>query len=238
MIECALCGAQFSYELSRCPKCGASVYPEEELAPREWKVAEEGPRGILSQGLNTLSALGAGWFTAAVVSIFIFFMGRLLFLAMSKQWAVYIGSGISVSAGALVGGWIAGRFTHARKRLHGLVVGLLCVVISVFLTGSELGADLQRIFVPASWLGWLVILLAGWAGAEIALRMLHPGWEANCTRAVSEEEAAYRDLLDRVRYDRGLAERLIEYEAGQRPLGTRVELIQSAIRRWDRDNRA
>lgn len=48
-IECALCGALFSYELTRCPNCGASLYAVE--------VSEQEPdNGRLGQGglLNSL----------------------------------------------------------------------------------------------------------------------------------------------------------------------------------------
>ncbi len=48
----------------------------------------------------------------------------------------------------------------------------------------------------------------------------------------------YNDLLQRVGGDRAAAERLIEFERAQQPRSTRRGWIQSAIQRWDRDNRA
>ncbi|MFN8414122.1 MAG: hypothetical protein U0Z26_17210 [Anaerolineales bacterium] len=47
----------------------------------------------------------------------------------------------------------------------------------------------------------------------------------------------YNDLLQKTGGDHAVANRLIEYERTQSPSFTRKSLIQSAIRRWDSDNR-
>lgn len=51
------------------------------------------------------------------------------------------------------------------------------------------------------------------------------------------EQQAYRALLAKAHGDRALAERMITYEQKRDPHGTRLIWIQSAIARWERDNR-
>jgi hypothetical protein len=53
----------------------------------------------------------------------------------------------------------------------------------------------------------------------------------------SAERQLYRDLLRKTRGDRELAERLIGYERKRRPGADRLQLLQDAIYRWERDNR-
>jgi hypothetical protein len=53
----------------------------------------------------------------------------------------------------------------------------------------------------------------------------------------SVERRLYQDLLRRTRGDRELAERLIEYERRRSPGADRLELLQDAIYRWERDDR-
>ena len=47
----------------------------------------------------------------------------------------------------------------------------------------------------------------------------------------------YNDLLQKVGGDRATVDRLIEFEQAQTPQSTRRGWIQSAIQRWERDNR-
>lgn len=50
-------------------------------------------------------------------------------------------------------------------------------------------------------------------------------------------EDPYRELLAKVLYDKGVADRLIEYERKRAPHESFDELCRSAILRWQRDNR-
>ncbi len=50
-------------------------------------------------------------------------------------------------------------------------------------------------------------------------------------------QAELFDDLVRKAGDREAAERLVEFERRQSPQGNRIRWIQSAIERWDRDNR-
>lgn len=51
------------------------------------------------------------------------------------------------------------------------------------------------------------------------------------------EKQLYQQLLKRSRGDRKLAERLIEYERQRNSSSNRLQLLQNAIYRWDRDRR-
>jgi hypothetical protein len=51
------------------------------------------------------------------------------------------------------------------------------------------------------------------------------------------EASLFDDLLRKVGGDRSVAERLIEYERGQKPNATRLTCLQNAVRRWEQENR-
>jgi hypothetical protein len=51
------------------------------------------------------------------------------------------------------------------------------------------------------------------------------------------EASLFDDLLRKVGGDRSVAERLIEYEKKQSPGASRLTCIQSAIQRWEHENR-
>ena len=51
------------------------------------------------------------------------------------------------------------------------------------------------------------------------------------------EAILFDDLLRKVGGDRSAAERLIEYERGEKPNATRLTCLQNAIQRWEKENR-
>lgn len=51
------------------------------------------------------------------------------------------------------------------------------------------------------------------------------------------EASLFDDLLRKVGGDRSVVERLIEYEKKQSPGSSRLACIQSAIQRWEHENR-
>ena len=51
------------------------------------------------------------------------------------------------------------------------------------------------------------------------------------------EAVLFDDLLRKAGGDRSVVERLIEYERGQNPNATRLTCLQSAIQRWEQENR-
>ena len=61
--------------------------------------------------------------------------------------------------------------------------------------------------------------------------------QASPQAATLAEQQAYRALLSKAHGDRALVERLIAYEQKRERHGTRLIWIQSAIVRWEHDNR-
>jgi hypothetical protein len=51
------------------------------------------------------------------------------------------------------------------------------------------------------------------------------------------EKELYQELLLRARGDKALVERWVEYERGRNPAAGRLELLEDALYRWQRDNR-
>jgi hypothetical protein len=47
----------------------------------------------------------------------------------------------------------------------------------------------------------------------------------------------YQNLLNKVRGDAHLAQRLIDYERQRAPHASEGQIVQNAIDRWERDNR-
>lgn len=53
---------------------------------------------------------------------------------------------------------------------------------------------------------------------------------------ILKQKELFDDLLRKVGGDRSVAERLIEYERGQKPNATRSTCLQNAVSRWEREN--
>jgi len=47
----------------------------------------------------------------------------------------------------------------------------------------------------------------------------------------------YENLLRKVGWDEGVVERLVDFERDRAPNGTRIQWLESAIERWERDNK-
>ena len=83
----------------------------------------------------------------------------------------------------------------------------------------------------------ILIIFAGVCGAWIYEKTsLNLEWQDQW-KVRGWEDLLYQDLLRKVRFNGSAANRLIEYERKQDPQASRLKLIQSAIERWERDNR-
>jgi hypothetical protein len=233
-IECARCGERFDLSLTRCPGCGASVYPLEG-DDESWEVrhSRQPPTQLEllahSAGLLLVCAL-----LAAAVSLLSYIALRRLFLAGAGPAAV--GTAIIASAlpGSLAGGYLAGRFARGRFALHGALAGALNLVSPLLLIAHEFGAPFgSTLLLPAA----LLNPLAGYAGARLALRHLRQELVKELFAPAQDQAALYQELLEKVRFDQDAAERLIAFERRRAPEAGRPAWIESAIRRWERDNR-
>jgi ABC-type nickel/cobalt efflux system permease component RcnA len=87
------------------------------------------------------------------------------------------------------------------------------------------------------------LLIAGglvWILPAIALVLLsgvaiYYAWRQYSQSRWGMERKLYQQLVDRTRGDRNLAQKLIAYERQRTPTANRLQLLQNAIYRWDRD---
>jgi hypothetical protein len=232
-IECAHCGAHFYYELLECPQCGAKVYGSEEIDEEDHPQAGEAgaPSGLEA------GPLLLGLFTAALLlaALFLPLRGGLGIPSGSTPerlllWAL-------AAASAFPAGWLAGRFASRQPRLQGFLAGLGTSLLAVLLAAAVSGTAAPLLRDPISWAALPLTALTGLGGANLALRMLGTQAVNTLFGPVIQENLLYQRLLAIARNDREVVERLIAYERRQRPGASRVELMQMAIARWERDNR-
>lgn len=233
-IECPHCGASFDLSLTHCPACGASVYPlEGEDRAWEGEVNRQPPTQLelLGHSVLLLSACGL---VAGSVSLLAYIGVRNLFLSQAGFASLWTGISLCVVLGSYVGGYLAGRFARQRFSLHGILTGMINLITLLLLLAREFEAPLAY---PWILLATALSLLAGFGGARLALRHLREDLVKDLFTPSQEQVALFNELLEKVRFDREIAERLIELEQKHDPGASRSALIQNAIRRWERDNR-
>ncbi|MGK7873118.1 MAG: hypothetical protein AB4426_07335 [Xenococcaceae cyanobacterium] len=100
----------------------------------------------------------------------------------------------------------------------------LMAVLTVFIISAYLAAySLFSLYLIA------VVILT--VGVAYYMRKVYPN-----TR-YGKEKRLYQKLLQKARGDKGLVERLIEYERQYSPSSDRIGLLQDAIYRWEREDR-
>lgn len=229
-LECPHCGASFHYELTRCPNCGVNIYfPDDE------------EDGNLSQSFSRFVdpfrfPLGilAGWIASIVLSLGLYIPIRFAFTMPQSGYVVYSIMIACILVGVFAGGFFAVRIAKEKVVLGALLVGLMGVGITIAILLREWTILFP---FPSVTLGWLVILAAGFAGAQVAEKMLRKVTVETLFVVRPTEENLYQDLFIKAGYDHDIAKRLIEYERQRAPQATRSQLIRNAIQRWERDNR-
>jgi hypothetical protein len=99
----------------------------------------------------------------------------------------------------------------------------LMAILAILVLSSYLAYNL-------TWGKYLIVVVLLVIGVACGATQILPN-----TR-YSKERRLYRYILQKARGDRGLVERLIEYERRRSPDLDRLELMQDAIFRWERDN--
>lgn len=241
-IECPRCGEVFFYELNRCPNCGLSVYPAEEEAEDEdvqpWGV--DPGRDSLEEWFETLgpaAAIFAGLFVSFLAATILFFAVRSIAADLVQDWP---GRGLlllTVPIGAAIGG-LTGALLHAERprRIGWWVGGLSIIAVVVF-------AGVDRDLSATGWLGLdtlpfaVLTVLSGAAGGEFYRRRQRDVVVRELFLDQPGEPDLFDELMARTGRDPERAERLIDHERYYMPNANRRTLIESALRRLDRDNR-
>jgi hypothetical protein len=139
--------------------------------------------------------------------------------------------------GAFVGGYVCAGLVNRHPLLLGGLIGVLSFPVSVLLTTYWIKVTLDVLVSLWMVLAALLTILGGIAGAWLYEKFLQSGDWRERWKIRGWEDMFYQDLLRKVRFNGSAADRLIEYERKQEPGASRLKLIQSAIERWERDNR-
>lgn len=229
-FECPHCGTTIYPEMTRCPQCGQNIYPEDEEA-----TTEDDSTGL---GLSSIAGIILlGWVVAFGIAFIIHFIvaGFITPAALGPySRAVLLLAG---PIGSFVGGYVGAMLARQKHKTLGGTVGVLAVPISALLATHWV-----KVTVPWLTNPWIVgvgfvIVMAGIGGGWLNQVLSRDGeWKENL-RVRGWEDFLYQDLLRKVRFNGTAADRLIDYERKQTPQANRLKLIQSAIERWERDNR-
>lgn len=239
-IECAACGETFYYEINRCPNCGRAVYPVDEDEDLNHQMDSDHRNTDFLEDWAAQLAVPAAIFIGLVIA---FAVSTAAFMAfrflLGNSAFVWPGRGLLLAGaplGAAVGGYAAAAIEKESPRSVGFWVGGLSIIAAVVLAG----VDADRV---GSWLGletlplWLLTVLAGASGAEYWRRQQRDHVVQQLFIHLPEEDDLFNDLMQKIGHDDELAERLIDFERQYMPNATRRTLIESALNRWERDNR-
>jgi len=235
-IECGECGGVFFIELNQCPHCGQSVYFPDEKEETQDSWSDSILKTIPTPVHTMLLVLFAG-IISGIVALVIYLPIRPALGNSPQSFVIQSFIYVSTALGALVGGYVGGRFARVRRLFHGLMVGVLSLLISLLMLSQEFYQLSEALFSLLTPVGWGLVIGASYAGAQFAARMVREQMADFLFAGVRTEASSYQDLLSRVGYDESVAERLLEYERKSLPNADRIELIHLAIARWERDNR-
>jgi hypothetical protein len=230
-FECPNCGAKIYPEMTRCPQCGQGMYPEDEEPSRAEAAPTTAGWGLI------LGAMLVGWMISSGIALILnFILANLISSAMLGD----VGRVVLFLAGpfgSLVGGYVAAGMARRRSLFLGGVLGTLTLPVLTLLATHWVEVTLSFLLSPWVLLAGLLTILAGIFGGWLNDKLLRDGDWKEKWRVRGWEDLLYQDLLRKVRFNGSIADRMIEYERQQDPQASRLKLIQSAIERWDHDNR-
>jgi hypothetical protein len=250
-IECPHCGDVFSLELTRCPKCGLNMYPDDDDSPHPFPLSPRGSVGQVSipaeAGIGeALWAVVLGLILAGAVSFVVHMFASRAVTPVSIPAPIKIILFLAGPLGAAIGGYSTGVIGK-RERLPaaglGALVGLGSAALAVLFETRWRLVTLQVMVEPLMLAQYALCILlgalGGWLSGESGAAYLAGAAQppAKEVKGMSWEDLMYRDLLTRVRFNRDTAERLIEYERRLAPEADRYTLVRSAVERLERDRR-
>jgi len=232
-IKCPRCGEEVYYDLTRCSNCNLSLYPQE---------VDLGEEEFLGNPVNGFDdwpispgALLIGWLVSSAIIIGLhIFLSRFGVIGVSTYRGRLILLGID-PIGMMIAGYISGMMVSQRPALHGSILGIIGIGISIFMEMYWRDIKLEGLIRIDIVVSWILIVVSAISGTVIAYRRAHR-FDGKLI-SVDIEGALYDNLLMKVGYNSNVVQRLIEFERNKDPGAGRVLLLRRAINRWERDNR-
>jgi len=178
-----------------------------------------------------------GWIIAGGIAFIIHFVAAQLVAPGDLGTLTKLALAAAGPVGALVGGYVTAGLARQRALLTGLVVGAMALPVLLLLSTRWVQVTLPVLLSPWILGSGLLTLVAGLAGGWLNQALVQDTSWREKWKVRGWEDLLYQDLLRKVRFNGSIADRLIEYERKQDPQASRLTLIQSAIQRWERDNR-
>jgi hypothetical protein len=178
-----------------------------------------------------------GWLIAAGIAILLHFIlasliGPAILGPVGKTILFLAGP-----LGSLVGAYVGAGMARQHSKLLGVVVGILTVPMLMLLATHWVEVTPNFLLSPFALITSMLTLIAGIGGGWLNGQFTQDSDWKEKWRVRGWEDLLYQDLLRKVRFNGSAADRLIDYERKQDPQANRLKLIQSAIERWERDNR-
>jgi hypothetical protein len=246
-FECPT-GAAVPYDLTRCPRCNWNMYPGDDAPEPGFQPTSPDETRLLPASLAAwLGGVLAGWVAAGGLAFFVHLLvGRLVTpAALTTGWQVllYAANVLAAAVGGALAAMLAQADGEGRRPkpltqqalLAGGVVGLLAAFNAVLLETHWQRVSLGLLADPYFLVMLLLTLSAGPDGA-LFYRLLARR-PSGLAAPLKSEAMLFDDLLRRVGYDRGVAERLIELVQRKTPNASRFLLIINAIERLEHDRR-
>jgi hypothetical protein len=229
--ECPQCGGTIYPEMTRCPSCGRNMYPEDEESLPAVSESEKSTRG------TALGAILIGLIIASGIALVLHFIVSTFATPANLGAAGIVILFLAGPFGALAGGFVGGGVKRDHPILLGGTIGTLALPVLVLFATHWVEVTPSFLLSPFAWLAVLSSIMAGAAGGWLQFSLSQNADWKEKWQVRGWEDLLYQDLLRKVRFNGSAANRLIDYERKHNPEASRLTLIQSAIERWERDNR-
>jgi hypothetical protein len=178
-----------------------------------------------------------GWLIASGIALLLHF---ILASLISPSILGPVGKSVLFLAGpigSLVGAFVGAGLARHHSKLLGVMVGGLTLPVLALLATHWVEVLSDFLLSPFVLLTCLLTLITGIVGGFLNERFSQGSDWKEKWKVRGWEDLLYQDLLRKVRFNGSIADRLIDYERKQDPQASRLELLQNAIQRWERDNR-
>jgi zinc-ribbon domain len=229
--ECPNCGANVFPEMKNCPACGHNMYPQDDESE---STAEEIANPKVS---SSIGAVVIGWLIACGITLLVHFIVASFESSSTLGLSGGIFLWLAGPIGAIAGSYVAAGISPQAARWIGALIAIFTLPVMVLFTTHWVEVTAEFLLNPWVVACGMITLLGGIFGGWLNYKFSQDmGWKEKW-KVRGWEDLLYQELLRKVRFSGSIADRLIEYERQQNPQASRLKLIQSAIERWERDNR-